>query len=130
MARRAATKPTEAELEILRVLWAHGPSTVRQVHDELSTNREFAYTTTLKLLQVMTEKGVAIREERGRAHYYRAAVAQEETQKHLIRDLVERAFGGSAAQLVVQALAAKPASADEIREIRRLLTEYEEKNRG
>ena len=77
------------------MLWARGPSTVRQVHDVLSANRDFAYTTTLKLLQLMTEKGVAVREEDGRVHLYRAAVAQEETQRHLIRDLLDRAFGGS-----------------------------------
>ncbi len=129
MARRPATKPTDAELDILRVLWARGPSTVRQVHDILSTSRDFAYTTTLKLLQVMTGKGVAVREEDGRTHFYRAAAAQEETQQHLVRELVDRAFGGSATQLVVQALAAKPASADDLREIRRLLAEFEEANR-
>ena len=129
MARRPSPRPTDAELSILRVLWERGPSTVRQVHDVLSVNREFAYTTTLKLLQLMTEKGVAVREEAGRVHLYRAAVAQEETQRHLIRDLVDRAFGGSPSQLVMQALAAKPASAEELREIRRLLKEHEEKAR-
>ena len=129
MARRATPRPTDAELSILRVLWKRGPSTVRQVHDVLSVDRDFAYTTTLKLLQLMTEKGVAVREEDGRIHLYRAAVAQEETQRHLIRDLVDRAFGGSPSQLVMQALAAKPASAEELREIRRLLKEHEEKNR-
>ena len=129
MARRPTPRPTDAELAILRVLWERGPSTVRQVHDVLSVNREFAYTTTLKLLQLMTEKGVAVREEDGRVHLYRAAVAQEETQRHLIRDLVDRAFGGSPSQLVMQALAAKPASAEELREIRRLLKEHEEKTR-
>jgi BlaI family transcriptional regulator, penicillinase repressor len=129
MARRATPRPTDAELSILRVLWKRGPSTVRQVHDVLSVDRDFAYTTTLKLLQLMTEKGVAVREEDGRIHLYRAAVAQEETQRHLIRDLVDRAFGGSPSQLVMQALAVKPASADELREIRRLLKEHEEKNR-
>jgi predicted transcriptional regulator len=129
MARRASSRPTDAELEILRVLWARGPSTVRQVHDVLSADREFAYTTTLKLLQLMTEKGVTVREEDGRVHLYRAAVAQEETQRHLIRDLVDRAFGGSPTQLVMQALATKPASRAELREIRRLLAEYEEKSR-
>ena len=128
MARRPSSRPTDAELDILRVLWARGPSTVRQVHDVLSANRDFVYTTTLKLLQLMTEKGVAVREEEGRVHLYRAAVAQEETQRHLIRDLLDRAFGGSPTQLVVQALAAKPASAEELQEIRRLLTEHEEKN--
>jgi len=129
MARRPTPRPTDAQLSILRVLWERGPSTVRQVHDVLSANREFAYTTTLKLLQLMTEKGVAVREEAGRVHLYRAAVAQEETQRHLIRDLVDRAFGGSPSQLVMQALAAKPASAEELREIRRLLKEHEEKTR-
>ena len=129
MARRPTPRPTDAELSILRVLWERGPSTVRQVHDVLSANREFAYTTTLKLLQLMTEKGVAVREEAGRVHLYRAAVAQEETQRHLIRDLVDRAFGGSPSRLVMQALAATPASAEELREIRRLLKEHEEKTR-
>jgi len=129
MARRPTPRPTDAELAILRVLWERGPSTVRQVHDVLSANREFAYTTTLKLLQLMTEKGVAVREEDGRVHLYRAAVAQEETQRHLIRDLVDRAFGGSPSRLVMQALAATPASAEELREIRRLLKEHEEKTR-
>jgi len=128
MARRPSSRPTDAELDILRVLWARGPSTVRQVHDVLSANRDFVYTTTLKLLQLMTEKGVAVREEEGRVHLYRAAVAQEETQRHLIRDLLDRAFGGSPTQLVVQALAAKPASAEELQEIRRLLADHEEKN--
>ena len=130
MARRPATRPTNAELDILRVLWARGPSTVRQVYDILSADREFAYTTTLKLLQLMTEKGVAVREEDGRVHRYRAAVAQEQTQQHLVRDLIERAFGGSPTQLVMQALAARPASAEELEEIRRLLVDHEEKNRG
>lgn len=130
MARRASTRPTDAELDILRVLWARGPSTVRQVHDILSVNRDFAYTTTLKLLQLMTEKGVAVREEDGRIHLYRAALAQEETQRHLVRDLLDRAFGGSPSQLVMQALAARPASTGELKEIRRLLKEYEENDRG
>ena len=129
MARRPTPRPTDAELSILRVLWERGPSTVRQVHDVLSVDREFAYTTTLKLLQLMTEKGVAMREEDGRVHLYRAAVAQEETQRHLIRDLVDRAFGGSPSQRVIQALAAKPASAEDLREFRRLLKEHEETTR-
>src|SRR5678815_1050710 len=129
MARRPASRPTDAELDILRVLWARGPSTVRQVHDVLSANRDFAYTTTLKLLQLMNEKGVAVREEEGRVHVYKAAVAREETQKHLVRDLLDRAFGGSASQLVIQALAARPASQEELREIGRLLKAHEEKTR-
>lgn len=130
MARRRLSRPTNAELDILRVLWTRGPSTVREVHDILSSTREFAYTTTLKLLQLMTEKGVAVREEAGRVHRYRAAEAREDTQRHLVKDLLDRAFGGSRAQLVMQALASSPASAEELREIRRLLAEHEEKNRG
>jgi predicted transcriptional regulator len=130
MARRPSPRPTDAELDILRVLWSRGPSTVRQVHDVLSAHRDFAYTTTLKLLQLMTEKGVTAREEDGRVHVYRAAAAQEQTQRHLIRDLLDRAFGGSAAQLVMQALAERPASREELREIRRLLAQHEERNRG
>src|SRR4030095_750637 len=129
MRRRPSSRPTDAELDILRVLWASGPSTVRQVYDVLSADREFAYTTTLKLLQLMTEKGVAVREEEGRVHLYKAAVAQEETQRHLIRDLLDRALGGSPSQLVMQALAARPASQEELREIRRLLRAHEEKSR-
>jgi BlaI family penicillinase repressor len=129
MARRASSRPTDAELDILRVLWVRGPSTVRQVYDVLSAHRDFAYTTTLKLLQLMTEKGVTVREEDGRVHLYRAAAAREETQRHLIRDLLDRAFGGSPSELVMQALAAKPASSEELREIRRLLKEHEEKGR-
>jgi predicted transcriptional regulator len=129
MARRPATRPTDAEIDILRVLWARGPSTVRQVHDILSANRDFVYTTTLKLLQLMTEKGVAVREEDGRVHLYRAAVAREETQRHLVRDLLDRAFGGSPTQLVIQALSERPASAEDLEEIRRLLGTFEEQNR-
>jgi predicted transcriptional regulator len=129
MARRPATRPTDAEIDILRVLWARGPSTVRQVHDILSANRDFVYTTTLKLLQLMTEKGVAVREEDGRVHLYRAAVAREETQRHLVRDLLDRDFGGSPTQLVMQALSERPASAEDLEEIRRLLGTFEEQNR-
>jgi predicted transcriptional regulator len=125
MARRASSSPTEAELAILRVLWERGPSTVRDVHDTLARDREFAYTTTLKLLQLMTIKGVAVRDEEGRVHRYRAAVPQQETQQHLVRELLDRAFNGSAAQLVVQALATRPPSPEELREVRRLLAEYE-----
>ena len=95
MARRPTPRPTDAELSILRVLWERGRVLRAAGHDGLSVDRDFAYTTTLKLLQLMTEKGVAVREEAGRVHLYRAAVAQEETQRHLIRDLVDRAFGGS-----------------------------------
>jgi len=130
MKKKLVPKPTDAELAILRVLWERGPCTVRQVYDVLSEQRDFAYTTTLKLLQLMTEKGITLREEVGRIHLYRAGFAQEDTQQRLVADLLDRAFGGSSAKLVVQALAAKPASADELREIRQLLADHKEKDRG
>ncbi len=118
-------KPTAAELAILRVLWAHGPGTVRQVHDVLAAGRSHAtgYTTTLKLIQIMTDKGLLVRTTHGRQHVYRAAQTEHATQKRLVRDLLDRAFGGSTARLVMHALAARPASAEELREIRRLLDE-------
>lgn len=121
MARPNAPKPTDAELAILRVLWERGPSTVRQVFDELGRERSLAYTTALKLLQIMTEKGLVERDERDRTHVYRARMSEEHTQRQLVRDLLDRAFGGSASKLVMQALATKRASADELREIRRAL---------
>jgi BlaI family penicillinase repressor len=114
-------RPTDAELAILRVLWEHGPSTVREVHDYMATSRSVAYTTTLKMLQIMTAKGLTIRETQRGQHLYRPRHAQRETQRRLVRDLVDRAFGGSTSMLVVQALASRRASPDELREIRRLL---------
>jgi len=130
MKKKPVPKPTDAELAILRVLWERGPSTVRQVYDVLSEQRDFAYTTTLKLLQLMTEKGITVRHEEGRVHLYQAGFAQEDTQQRLVADLLDRAFGGSSAKLVVQALAAKPASPEELRQIRQLLADYKEKDRG
>lgn len=121
MSRFPSPRPTDAELAILRVLWDRGPSTVRQVHDVISADRPSAYTTALKLLQIMTEKGLVERDERDRTHIYRARLSEEHTQRQLVRDLVDRAFGGSAAKLVLQALASKHASPDELREIRQIL---------
>jgi predicted transcriptional regulator len=123
MSRATTPRPTDAELAILCVLWERGPSTVRQVHEVLSDRRAVAYTTTLKLLQIMTEKGLVLRQEQGRGHVYEAREEKEETQRRLVGDLLERAFGGSAAKLVLQALAAKRASPEERREIRELLKE-------
>lgn len=120
MARRPP-RPTDTELAILQVLWQHGPSTVRQVHERLSGTRETGYTTTLKLMQIMAEKGLVTRDESARTHVYRARRSRDETQRQLVSDLLDRAFGGSAAALVMQALSAQPASAEELREIRRLL---------
>ena len=118
-------RPTDAELAILRTLWKRGPSTVRQALESLNQDRETGYTTALKLLQIMTEKGLVERDESERTHVYRARLTQEQTQLQLVGDLLDKAFGGSASQLVLQALATKPASADELAEIRRLLDELE-----
>ena len=118
-------RPTPGELEILRVLWDRGPSTVREVQDALGEERAAGYTTVLKLLQIMAEKDLVRRDESARAHVYAARVPETQTQRQLVRDLVDRAFGGSAAQLVVQALSGRRASAEEIERIRRLLDEIE-----
>jgi predicted transcriptional regulator len=121
MTRPSTPRPTDAELAILRILWDRGPSTVRQVHDILGLERTAAYTTALKLLQIMTEKGLVERDERDRTHIYRARLSEETTQRQLVRDLVDRAFGGSSTKLVMQALATKRASAEELREIRKAI---------
>ena len=121
MNRASVPRPTDAELAILRILWERGPSTVRQVHDILGQERTAAYTTALKLLQIMTEKGLVERDERDRTHIYRARLSEETTQRQLVRDLVDRAFGGSSTKLVMQALATKRASADELRDIRKAI---------
>jgi predicted transcriptional regulator len=118
-------RPTEAELAILRVLWKQGPCTVGQVQRALSENRETGYTTALKLLQIMTEKGLVERDESEWRHVYRARYAQRTTQRQLVRDLLDRAFDGSAHQLVMQALSAKKASPEELAEIRKLLDTLE-----
>jgi predicted transcriptional regulator len=116
-------RPTDAELAILRVLWDRGPATVRQVHEALEA-RETGYTTTLKLMQIMSEKGLVVRDESARTHVYSARLAQDETQRQLVTDLVDRAFGGSAAALVLQALNAGETSADELGQIRELIDRY------
>jgi predicted transcriptional regulator len=112
-------KPTEAELAILRVLWARGPSTVREVAEHMG--REGAYTTVLKLLQIMTDKGLVGRDERARTHIYHASSSESQTQKQLVTDLLDRVFDGSAAKLVLQALSAGKTTPAELAEIRRLL---------
>ena len=112
-------KPTDAELAILSVLWSRGPSTVRQIAEEMG--REAGYTTILKLLQIMTEKRLVVRDEAARTHIYDAAYTQDQTQRQLVTDLLERAFDGSAAKLVLQALAASQSSPEELAEIRKLL---------
>ena len=116
-------KPTDAELAILRVLWSRGPSTVRQVHDALTGQRATGYTTALKLLQIMSEKGLVARDETDRSHVYSAMLSEGETQRQLLDDLLGRAFGGSAAKLVMQALSGDKATPAELAEIRRLIDE-------
>lgn len=121
MTKSPTRRPTDAELAILRVLWSRGASTVRQVHEVLSRERPTAYTTALKLLQIMTEKGLVRRDESDRTHVYHARLSEEQTQRQLVRDLLDRAFGGSASKLVMQALAARRASPEELTEIRKLI---------
>jgi predicted transcriptional regulator len=127
MNRPGFLKPTEAELAILRVLWERGPSTVREVMEALHVARGTGYTTTLKLMQIMTGKGLVRRNEAARSHVYEANEPAEMTQQKLVGDLLEKAFGGSAQQLVMQALAAKRASREELAEIRRLLDQLEKR---
>ncbi len=117
-------RPTEAELEMLRVLWTRGPLTVREIHEALS-EKETGYTTTLKILQKMTDKGLVRRDESSRSHVYHPVLEAGQTQRQLVRELMQRAFGGSAGQLVLSALSEKKATADELSEIRRLLDEME-----
>ena len=125
MPAKPLPRPTEAELELLRALWTHGPMTVREIHDSLRNEKSTGYTTTLKILQKMADKGIVRRDESNRSHIYHPMMQAEQTQRQLVRDLLHRAFGGSAAQMVVQALAEKKASPAELAEIRRLLDEME-----
>lgn len=120
-------RPTDAELAILRVLWDRGPSTVRHVHEALADTRDTGYTTTLKLMQIMADKGLVARDETTRTHVYSAVAGEEQTQQQLVKDLVDRAFGGSAAALVMRALRADDTSESELREIRKLIDDYREK---
>ena len=117
-------RPTDAELAILGVLWSRGPSTVRQVQDVLNEQRATGYTTVLKLLQIMTEKGLVVRDERARTHVYEAASSEAQTQKQLVADLLDRVFDGSAAKLVLQALSAGKTTPAELAEIRKLLDKH------
>ena len=122
---RALPRPTDTELAILRVLWAKGPSTVRQVHEAQAEGRETGYTTTLKIMQIMADKGLVTRDESSRTHVYSTRLTQDQTQRQLVSDLMDRAFGGSAAALVMQALSAHPATTEELDEIRKLIEAHE-----
>jgi predicted transcriptional regulator len=129
MADKPTPRPTDAELAILRVLWDQGPSTVREVHESVNRVHDSGYTTTLKLLQIMTDKGLVVRDESQRAHVYATTLTQQRTQMQLLGDLADRAFGGSPARLVMQALSATKASAEELTAIRHLLDRIEEEGR-
>jgi len=127
MARRKTARPTDRELTILRILWDNGPSTVRQVNEAMSQDEDTGYTTTLKLMQIMAEKGLLLRDDSKFKHVYRPALTEEKAQKQLVGDLLDRAFSGSAEKLVMRALSAKKVSAKELASIKKMLDEYEEK---
>jgi len=122
---RNPSRPTDAELEILTVLWSRGPSTVREVHETISRRKPTQYSTVLKFMQIMAEKGLVRRDEKQRAHIYEVAQPREWTQKQLAGDLLQRAFAGSAKNLLMGALSARKASREELAELRKLLDEYE-----
>jgi BlaI family penicillinase repressor len=121
MAATKYIKPTESELEILQVLWTRGLASVREVHEELALTKDVGYTTTLKLMQIMHEKGLVKRDDSVKTHIYQAAVSREKTQKHLLGKMIDGLFGGSSTQLVLQALGNHKASAQELEEIQHLL---------
>jgi predicted transcriptional regulator len=127
--KQAPQKPTAAELEILRVLWSRGPSTVREVHESLQEKKSLGYTSVLKFLQIMTTKGTVRRNETHRAHVYEACLPAEQTKRQLAGDMLQRVFEGSASQLMMHALAGRKASQEEIQELRRVLDEYERSKR-
>lgn len=121
MAAPKYVKPTESELEILQIIWDRGLATVREVHEELAKTKDVGYTTTLKLMQIMHEKGLVKRDESMRTHVYQAAVNKEKTQKHLLSKMIDTLFGGSSTQLVLQALGEQKATPEELEQIQTLL---------
>jgi len=125
MARRKSSRPTDRELTILRILWDKGPSTVRDVNEAMNEDQNTGYTTTLKLMQIMTDKGLVLRDDSQFKHVYRSALTEEKAQKQLVGDLLDRAFSGSAEKLVMRALSAKKVSAKELTSIRKMLDEFE-----
>jgi predicted transcriptional regulator len=127
MAKNRPPKPTGSELELLRILWTQGPSTVRQVHEALERQKEIGYTTVLKLLQIMTTKGLVRRDEQQRAHVYEAQNSATEMKRELAGDVLRRVFGGSASELMMHALDGRKTSKQELEDLRRLLDEYEDK---
>jgi BlaI family transcriptional regulator, penicillinase repressor len=129
MGDKPTPRPTDAELAILSVLWERGPSTVREVHDALSPTHDSGYTTTLKLMQIMTDKGLVDRDESQRAHVYTSRYGEQRTQRQLLGDLMQRAFGGSPAKLVMQALSTTKATPEDLTAIRHMLDQMEENAR-
>ena len=134
MARPRSNRPTDGELAVLNVLWERGPCTVRQVHEALAARRKppprgaarpAGYTSVLKVMQIMTDKGLVRRDEAERSHVYRAAAPREQTQRQMVGDLVDRVFGGSARALVLHALSARPTSPEELAQIRKLIDDFE-----
>jgi BlaI family penicillinase repressor len=123
--QQALPLPTDAEIDILAVLWRLGPATVREIHEELG--KDSGYTTTLKQMQLMTEKGLLLRSERFRSHVYEPGIPREQTQKQIAADLLKRAFDGSAKSLVMGALSAQPASGEELADIRKMIEEFAKK---
>jgi len=120
-------KPTASELQIMQVLWEHGPSTVREVHEALRAEKPLGYTTVLKLMQIMTAKGLVRRNEQRRAHVYEAQQPAEKTKRQFASDVLQRVFDGSAKELMLHALAGRRSSKNEIEELRRMLDDYERK---
>lgn len=127
MSKLRIQKPTASELELLRILWAQGPCTVRQVHEALGEEKSIGYTSVLKLLQIMTTKGLVRRNEAQRAHVYEAQHAATEMKRRLASDVLRKVFGGSASELMMHALEGRTTSKQELDDLRRLLDEYEEK---
>ena len=125
MARRKTARPTDRELTILRILWDNGPSTVRQVNEAMNQDENTGYTTTLKLMQIMAEKRLLLRDDSQFKHIYRPALTEEKAQKQLVGELIEKAFSGSAEKLVMRALSAKKVSAKELASIKKMLDDFE-----
>ena len=129
MARPGSTQPTEVELQILRLLWEHGPATVRQIHNGLAREKGTIYSTTVKMLSIMLDKGLVKRDESARPHVYRPASNQQSTQQKILRDVIRKVYDGSAGSLVLQALSSHSASAEELAEIRRVLDKLQGESR-
>lgn len=129
MKATAQNNPTPSELEILQVLWSRGPSTVREVHDALGSTKQIGYTSVLKLMQIMTAKGLVTRTENQRAHVYEAGEPAEKTKQQFATDMLQRVFQGSASELMMHALAGRHSSKEELKELRRMLDEFERKQK-